>query len=355
VAERLAYRPSRAREGRPATKVLITGATGFVGCHTAAALARAGHELNLLVRSRERVRPALEPLGVGEVEVATGDVTDAAAVEAALRGCDAVVHCASVYSLDRRAGAEMKRTNVRGTDTVLGAAHRLGLDPIVHVSSVAALIGERGATLGPDSGPGMPRTVYSRSKADSEQVARRYQDAGAPVVITYPSAVFGPHDPHAGEQCRIADAVLRDYWRFAPPGSIWISDVRDVARLHAAVMERGRGPRRYIALTHNLSLNELLGAVGGVTGRAFRTTRVPLWSLEYPLLLADALQLLLPFRLPLNHESVYIGALNHRVDDSATRRELGLEPRDLKETLADALRWMVDAGHLSRKLVGALA
>ena len=175
------------------------------------------------------------------------------------------------------------------------------------------------------------------------------------MVITYPAAVFGPHDPHAGEQCRIADGVLRGFWRFSPPGGLAICDVRDVGRLHAAVMEKGRGPRRYFAPSHNLSLRELLEAFGTAAGRTVRTTQVPLWSLEYPMLLADALQLVLPFRLPLNHESVYVGSLNHPVDDSATREEFVLQPKDLHETMTDALRWMVDSGHLPRGLVGSLA
>ncbi|HUE75656.1 MAG TPA: NAD(P)H-binding protein, partial [Chloroflexota bacterium] len=101
-------------------RVMITGGTGFVGAHTVAGLIGAGHDVKLLVRSPDRVRPALEPLGVGEVETVVGDVTVPDVVESALQGCDAVIHSASVYSLDTRKDAEIRRTNIVGTETVLG-------------------------------------------------------------------------------------------------------------------------------------------------------------------------------------------------------------------------------------------
>jgi uncharacterized protein YbjT (DUF2867 family) len=68
-------------------RVLVTGGTGFVGSHSVAALLRSGHEVRLLVRSPQRIAPALEPVGVHEVDWAEGDVTDPASVERAMKGC----------------------------------------------------------------------------------------------------------------------------------------------------------------------------------------------------------------------------------------------------------------------------
>src|SRR5690606_4240692 len=108
-------------------------------------------EVRLSVRSQERVPKALAPLGIdtadARVEVVEGDVTDSAHVEEALRDCEAVLHAASVYSFDVRQARTMRRTNIEGTEAVLGAAARLGLDPIVHVSSTVALAGRKGEVL----------------------------------------------------------------------------------------------------------------------------------------------------------------------------------------------------------------
>jgi len=144
--------------------VLVTGGTGYLGSHAVATLAEAGHRVRVLARSAEKVPAALGPLGVDGVETAIGDVTAPAAVERALTGCDAVVHAASVFSLDVRKAGEMNAVNVRGTEVVLGTEDRLGLDPIVYVSSELALLPPAaGEVLTPDS----PRTQSSSAKTRS--------------------------------------------------------------------------------------------------------------------------------------------------------------------------------------------
>ena len=167
-------------------RVLVTGGTGFVGSHTVAALVEGGHQVRLLVRNPRRVTAALTPLGLqgANLDTMVGDVTDPAAVDQAVRDCEAVVHAGSVYSLDSRDARRIRQVNVRSTDLVLGTAHRAGLDPIVYVSSTGALLQPNGQTLTPDSPVGRPPGPYFGSKAEAERVARRYQEAGAPVVIT---------------------------------------------------------------------------------------------------------------------------------------------------------------------------
>src|SRR5919198_525937 len=177
-------------------RVLVTGGTGFVGSHTVAAVLERGHDVRLLVRSPGRIAPALEPLGIGAVEHAIGDVTDAGSVKAAARGCDAVIHAAGVYSFSRRDARRIEEVNARGTEVVLGVAHRLGLDPIVHVSSYAALFPPDGRPLTTQSPVKSPPVPYVRAKAQAERAARRHQAAGAPVAITYPAGAWGPSDPH---------------------------------------------------------------------------------------------------------------------------------------------------------------
>lgn len=118
-------------------KVLLTGASGFVGAHTAAALIADGHVVRAFVRSRERLDRALAPLGTVVAEVTEGDVTDREAVRRALPGCDALIHAANVYTYSTRYRRELHAVNVGGTEVVLSQAAELGLDPIVYVSSMS--------------------------------------------------------------------------------------------------------------------------------------------------------------------------------------------------------------------------
>src|SRR5687767_4304059 len=122
-------------------RVLVTGGTGFVGAHTVAALLESGHDVKLLVRSPERVASSLTPLGVDrDLETVAGDVIEVGSVDRALEGCEAVIHGASVFSMDARKGEVMRRVNVAGAETVLSAAVRRALDPIVLISSELSLL-----------------------------------------------------------------------------------------------------------------------------------------------------------------------------------------------------------------------
>ena len=271
-----------------------------------------------------------------------------------MKGCDSVVHCGSIYSLDPRAAPRIKKTNVAGTALVLEKAYQLGLDPIVHVSSFAALISTRRSTLTPDSPPTRPPGAYFRSKADSDLVARSFQESGAPVVITYPGSVWGPHDPHLGESTKIAGNILRGLWLVTPRGRVPISDVREVARLHAAIMQKGQGPRRYICPSHDVSPQRIVSSLARITERNLTTIAVPPWTLHWPMRLTDGIQRVLPLRLPVNFQAVYVAGLDHRLDSSLTQKQLGIRPRDLDETLVDTIRWMVEKGCLSRRLAGSL-
>lgn len=336
-------------------RILVTGGTGFVGSHSVAALLAHGHDARLLVRSPDRIAPALEPLGVArDLDHVVGDVTDPEAVANALAGCDAVLHAAAVYSLDARAYRETARTNVAGAESVLRAAVARGCDPVVHVSSSVALLHRR-ATVTPDSPLSTVRSAYIRSKADSEAVARRLQDEGAPVVVVHPSAVLGPHDPHLSDQMRRLRDIVRGLYPMWPSGGYHQVDVRDVARVHAAVMESGRGPRRYLVPGHFLDGATMFGTLRAVTGRRLPSVILPSSIVLPTTWIASQLQRITPFHVPLEYEGALIASSATRCDDSRARNELGIQPRAVEETCRDAIRWLYQAGHITARQAGRVA
>jgi dihydroflavonol-4-reductase len=336
--------------------VLVTGGTGYVGSHAIAALASAGHRIRVLARSPEKIPATLGPLGVDGVETAVGDVTEPAAVERALQGCDAVLHAASVFSLDARRADEMASVNVRGTDIVLGTAHRLGLDPIVYVSSEVALLPPAdGEVLTPASPVRRPPGPYCRSKADAELVARKFQALDAPVVSVLPAGVWGPYDPHFGEGATMAANILRNRFPVVMPGGMHIADVRDVAAVLATVMQPGQGPRSFLVAGHYLTMPDLIRTLGDLSGRRLRFVTLPAWFLAAFGRAADVVQRRLRTRLPWSAESIWIVNCDARCDDSKSRDELQFEPRPLQETFVDTVRWLVEVGHLTPRAAGRLA
>lgn len=339
-------------------RVLVTGGTGFVGSHTVDAIAGAGHDLRLLARSQDRVGPALEPLGVDvdDVEVVVGDATRAADVSAAVDGCDAVVHAAAVYSIDARRGEEMLRTNMRATELVLSAAAEAGLDPIVHVSSVAALLPSDEEQVTEDSPPGDTRLPYHRSKAESDRVARTFQERGAPVVITYPGAVFGPHDPHVGVSSAMLEEGLRTGVALSVKGAFFnVVDVRDVAAIHVATLEPGRGPRRFMASGWGTSHPDLWERIAELTGRRIRVLAMPATPTRAISRASDWLSRRLGVPSFAPYEGVWSLLEAPPGDHSRTVEELDVRFRPVSESVADTVRWLHEAGHITAEQAGTLA
>ncbi|QFZ20714.1 SDR family NAD(P)-dependent oxidoreductase [Saccharothrix syringae] len=336
--------------------VTVTGGTGFVGAHTVAELVRAGHRVRLLVRGGSAVGAALRPLEVppGAVDAVLGDVTDERSVAAAVRGADAVVHAASVYSFDRRRRAEMRRTNARGTEVVLDAARRAGVGRVVHVSSTAALFGPGVRVIGDDSPVGASREPYAATKAASEEVARRYQRQGAPVVISRPPALLGPHDPKLGDQVRRLRDTLRGIMPVWPAGGLQIGDVRDTAVLHAALLDpevtAAHPLGAHFGPGHHLTTREYVDAVRRASGRALPAVFPPAALMGPVGRLTDLVQPVWPWHIPAEHEAIATVGAAVRVDPAAST--LGLKPRPFADTVADTVRWLVDTGAVTPRRTG---
>src|SRR5699024_1361415 len=173
--------------------IAVTGGTGYLGAHTVKALLDAGHTVRLLVTPAEQNAPVLAALrGLGTVETHVGDVREGTDIAALLEGTDAVIHGAGVVGTDERRTRLMWDVNAYATESVLTTAVDLGLDPIVSVSSYAALFPSPTGIITPETPTAPGRSSYAKTKGYADSVARRLQEAGHPVVVTYPSSVVGP-------------------------------------------------------------------------------------------------------------------------------------------------------------------
>ncbi|MFA4841788.1 MAG: NAD-dependent epimerase/dehydratase family protein [Agrococcus sp.] len=167
-------------------RVLVTGASGFLGRAVAAELVAAGHDVRTLQRRPSQVPGATDVLG---------SLTDAAVVERAVAGVGGVVHLAAKVSL---AGdpAEFRAVNVDGTRTLLDEAERAGVSRFVQVSSPS--VAHAGTSLaGVGAEPASPehaRGDYARTKAEAELLALARDSAAMRVVAVRPHIVWGPGD-----------------------------------------------------------------------------------------------------------------------------------------------------------------
>lgn len=335
-------------------RVLITGGTGFVGAHTAAALARAGHDLRLLVRDPAKAERVLASHRIGGCDVVRGDVTDAAGVAAAVAGCDAVLHAAAVVSLDAHRGGEVERTNLRGTQAVFDAARACGVASLVHVSSAGALFTPGGPRIGPDSPLAAPTSAYMHSKAEADRLARRLIDEGLALRISYPVGVIGPDDPGLSESNQMLKTLLRDFVPLTSSG-VNLVDVRDLASIHVALLEGRVPPGRYVVGGTFLSWPDLATVAESVTGRPARRVRIPGAVLRAAGRVFDVLKRYRDVDLPITREAMIFATQWPGADGSATLAVTGVAPRPVAESLADTARWLYASGHLRAEHVGKLA
>ncbi len=338
-------------------RVMVTGSTGYVGAHSVKALLSAGHPVRLLVRDPAKARSVLGALGItGKLDCVTGDMTDEAAVLRALKGCQAVLHCAAVVSTNRRRAGEMMQANPRGVELVIGHAVRQGLDPVVHVSSTAALLTPGAEMLRAAMPPGDLKSGYAQSKAAAERYVRKLQDAGAPVVITYPGSVTGPAAGNVLGEATAGIAANVQLGAMATHDAAWsIIDARDLAAIHVAVMQAGHGPRRYMCGGHYLRMEDLARLLGQITGREFRVAPLPGSALRALGWAADVLARFVPFESVLTHEAMVCFTQMPPSDDSAVHDELGVRYRKVGDTLRQSVLAAYHAGVLSDEQVGKLA
>jgi len=170
-------------------KVLITGASGFLGSHIAEQFAAAGHEIRLLLRRTSR-REFL----AFSYEEAIGDVTDPISLGPAVEGVDAVVHPAGL--IKARNEAEFRAVNDEGTSNLLKAIEERAPDlrRFIYISSVSAHGPSPGGAPRPAEAEPKPVSAYGRSKLGGETATRSSALAGRSVIFRMP-VIYGPRDP----------------------------------------------------------------------------------------------------------------------------------------------------------------
>ncbi|HWE39127.1 MAG TPA: NAD-dependent epimerase/dehydratase family protein [Isosphaeraceae bacterium] len=324
---------------------IVTGGAGFIGSHLVGRLVAAGQR----VRVVERPGADTSHLPPG-VEVVRADIRDREAVREALRGGRFVYHLAANPNLWARDRDEFDAVNHRGTVHVLDAAIAEGAGRIVHTSTESILTRRRAAGLIDENVKiGLPDAVgpYCRSKLRAEGEAFARAAAGHPVVVVNPTMPVGPGDRGLSPPTRLILDAARGHLPARMDCTLNLIDVRDVAAGIHLALERGRPGRRYLLAGANLTLLELLRRIADLTGAP-----VPRWRVPY----AVGLGIAFLSEFAADHltgrppratvTGVRLARRLMHFDPARSLAELGLSPRPVRESLADAVAWLRRAGML---------
>jgi len=323
----------------------VTGGAGFIGSHLVDRLAASGRAVRVIERPGAPV-DHLPP----SVDVARADIRDRAQVRRALQGTAEVYHLAANPNLWVRDRVEFERVNHLGTVHALDEAIRAGAERILHCSTESILTkAHQQESIREDveiseldaAGP------YCLSKLRAEWAALERARAGHPVFVANPTMPVGPGDRGISPPTRL----ILDFCQGRLPAVLDcvlnLVDVRDVAEGMVRVLERGEPGRRYLLGGENLRLVALLERLSTLTGRPVPNWRVPRW-LAFVVAWTDERRANWLGGAPpkATVTGVRLACRSLRFDASATHESLGLVPRPIHDSLADALSWLEAQGQL---------
>ena len=320
------------------TRVLVTGASGFVGRHVVSAAVERGYQVVALVRDKGVYGEP--PPQVVPVE---GDVRHPEAVRSALKGCSAVIHAAAIYSFDSSLARLMHDVNVGGTRNVLRLAKEARVERIVYTGTVGgtAFCKEGLANEDDLAGPGSMMGPYKRSKYLAEQVVREMTVQGAPVITVCPTAPVGPGDAKPTPTGKIIlDFMRRRMPAYVDTGLNFVH-VKDVAEGHLLALEGGEVGARYLLgnADGNLTLRQALAILSELCGVPVPRVRLPHPVALSAAWLANTGAGLLGRPAPIPMEAVRMSATRMWVDPSRTVRELGMPQTSVLQAFDDAVQW----------------
>jgi nucleoside-diphosphate-sugar epimerase len=303
-------------------RIMVTGASGFIGQRLCAQLAERGHELSALVR-----RAGSEPRGTRGV---VADLTDEGRLKEALKEeePECVVHLAAEIA-SQRSERKVREVNVEGTERLLEGCRALaggeqGARPRVVFASTVVTGDAHGALLSEETE--LPvETAYGRSKQEGERLVG---ESGLPAVIVRPSHVYGPGGWYVHELI----AGLRRPGRLAVIGNgrnLWdVVHVDDVASALVLAVERAEAGEIYHVVDDE-----------------------PIAFYDFMALTAEALGVGRPRRVPAalarliaGGPTVAAATRSARSSNAKLRRELGWEPRypTAREGVPDAVARLDD-------------
>ena len=258
-------------------KILVTGATGYVGHRLALTLAERDNEIHVLVRN-----PNSDHIPQHKnIKVFSGDITDKPSIIEAIDGCDQVYHTAALVKVFNKDSSLFYKVNVEGTHNLLSTALEVGVKKFVFTSSCSVI----GATLKEEMCENDTRITpldneYDNTKFLAENLVKEFSNKGLHTVIVSPSKVFGPSsfETNAFSVNTIIDKFIKGKLTLIPKPDKLVANycfIDDVVEGHILAMSEGTLGEKYILGGENISFKNLFHTIRILSGTKANLVETP--------------------------------------------------------------------------------
>ncbi|MFA6448269.1 MAG: NAD-dependent epimerase/dehydratase family protein [bacterium] len=328
-------------------KALVTGADGLLGSNLVRELLAKDYEIRVFLHPASR-STTLDGL---PVEKMSGDLTAAADVEAAVKGCESIFHVAASTAMWPPRDPKITAVNVGGTCNVLDSAERCGVKRLVHVGSASSI------GYGTKENPGVEETPYKYadfglayfdSKLKAQKIVmQRVREGRIDAVVVNPTFMFGAYDstPSSGKMI-VKLASMKP--PFYPPGGRCFAHAADVAKGMIGALEKGRAGECYILGNRNMNMKEIFEVIAKVVG-----VRAPKIEIPAALMLAagaaGTVYGELTRKAPeINFEMARSSCVGAYYSAAKAVRELSMPQTPVETAVEDSWRWLVDNGYTDK-------
>ncbi len=329
------------------SKVIVTGANGFVGAWLVKGLLQQGHQVSIFCRESSE----LSDLQGLEFEKRFGDITDISSTNKAFLGMDTVFHLAGLVAYKKSDRSKMDLVNVQGTNHVVESVKKNQVSKLVHFSSVVAV----GAGFSADEilnentkfNLSHLNLGYFETKRQAEQIVlQAFQKKEIDCVIVNPSTIYGPADAKKGSRSNQIK-VARGKMPFYTSGGVSVVGIENVIQGTLAAWKKGRSGERYILSGENLTIKRLFELIAKEAGVSPPKVKLASPILHFLGAVTEGLKQV-GLKGPISSETAWTSTLFHWFDSSKAQRELDFKPGSAEKAIAASVAWMKENGLINR-------
>lgn len=320
---------------------IVTGAAGHLGSTIIRYLSR----LDCLVRGL--ILPSEKASDGGNITYYRGDVTKLDTLEPIFSRTGGysviVIHTAGLISMANNVSPQLYTVNVNGTKNIIAKSMKHHVTRLVYVSSVHAIPEAPDMATITEVGSFSPDTVvgaYAKTKAEASEAVINAVKAGLDAVIVHPSGIIGPFDNGRNHMVQMIADYITGKLPAGVNGGYDFVDVRDVAKGCILAADKGTAGECYILSNRYCTVKDLFKYIRLVV-HGYKKPCIPLWLAKSAAPLIEYAGKLLHKRPLYTRYALRALESNSIFSHDKATLKLGFTPRDLKDTVADTVLWLI--------------